>query len=146
MAGIKIDFGDCINSLMSLSFNDSLAHAILNSMRVHINSLSGTPSLRIYAAGAIPGAKVLATFTLSNDVAPAATGKALTFTTPPEVKASDSGDAAQFQIGVLSDASGQAVLRGSISDATGTGDLKLNKIAIVKDEPVSIVEMKITLP
>lgn len=139
---------------MSLLFVSPAADAILNSLRTYIDGLSGTKSLRIYA-GAVPATVdanlttdnlLLADFSISNPCAPAAAAKTLTLTNPADVTALLAGTATFFRLGVVAAGASSAVIfQGTVSDAAGTAELKLNKVAFVKDEPVTIVEIKLSL-
>ena len=138
---------------MSLLFASPAADTILNALRTYIEGQTGRKSLRIYA-GAVPASidanltsdnLLLAEFTMA-DTNPASAGKTLVLTNPADVTALLAGTATFFRLGVVvSGAPSAAILQGSVSDAAGAGELKLNKVAFVKDEPVSITRIALSI-
>jgi hypothetical protein len=138
---------------MALTFNNTMAAAMLTAFKNHIDGFAGDTALRIYAGTApataqdgLSGATLLASFTIRNPCAQTPTGKTLTLNLPADVTASAAGKATFFRIGKLSDTGGTAMLQGAVSDGAGSGELKLNKTDIVQNENVSVVEITFKLP
>lgn len=137
---------------MALSFNDTLGNSILKAIRDHIDGFAGESALRIYggtppanANAGLSSNTLLASFSVRNPCANDPTGKALTIFTPADVTATAAGTATFFRIGKISQDGGTAMIQGSVSDAAGNGELKLNRVALTSGEPVSIVEIKFSL-
>lgn len=122
------------------------SNKMLNALRDLLDSGSEPAYLIIYSGdvpagidGPAAGATALVTLPLSKPSAGDATARRLNFnaipsggTTTPNATAG--GTASFFRIGV-----GQsAILQGTVTDASGNGDMKLQSTAVTQGQPVQI--------
>jgi hypothetical protein len=132
---------------MALSYTTTLRNNRLDEIATLINAGVGAGLLKIYS-GTVPanvgtalGAQVLlATLTLTDPVAAAASSGVLTFSTITQDSSADAtGTAAFFR---LTDSDGHAVVQGTVG--TSGADLNLTSTSIVATEPVAVTSFTIT--
>ncbi len=132
---------------MALSYTTTLRNNRLDEIATLINAGTGAGLLKIYS-GSVPanvgtalGAQVLlATLTLTDPVAAAASSGVLTFSTITQDSSADAtGTAAFFRI---TDSDGNAVVQGTVG--TSGADLNLTSTSIVATEPVAVSSFTIT--
>lgn len=127
-----------------ITVTPAAAHAMLDALRVTLDSGTAPAIMRVYA-GTVPTSInttllttniLLAELALSKPSAPAAADGKLTLSAiTDDAKANATGTATFFRIGLDTTT---PLLQGSVSVASGTGDLKLDKIEITIDTPVRV--------
>lgn len=132
---------------MALSYTTTLRNNRLDEIKTLIDAGAGAGLLKIYS-GTVPadvgtalGAQVLlATLTLSDPCAAAASGGVLTFSAITQDASADATNTAAFFR--VTDSDGNAVVQGTVG--TSGADLNLTSTSIVATEPVSVTSFTIT--
>ncbi len=131
---------------MALSFSAALRTSRLTAISTEVGT-SG--KLIIYAGtapdnvgGSVTGNTVLAELTCSAQFHSTITNGVLTVASiTADTNANNSGDATFFRV---TKSDGTAVLQGTVTNQAGSGDLKLNAIAITSGSNVSVTSFTIT--
>lgn len=133
---------------MALRFSTTLRNNRLDQISTQVG---GAGKLIIYDGTApanltdsVAGTQVLATFTLGSPFAAAASGGGLTVTAPADVTATKTAAAAGASFFRVTKSDNTVIVQGTVSDVNGTGDLKLNSVAIQSGATVSITSFTIT--
>ncbi len=136
---------------MALSFGNSVANSMLDTITTRVDAGSAAGLIKIYAGTAPPNAgsalsgnTLLGTLTCSDPSAASASSKVLTFSSITQDTSADAtGDATFFRI---TDSDANVVIQGSITAVGGGGDLQLNSVSIVAAGPIQITSCAFTLP
>ncbi|QBQ72149.1 virion-associated protein [Agrobacterium phage Milano] len=135
---------------MAIIISQAIALSLVDAIHARIDAGAAAGHLRVYSGArpanpeaAVPGASVLLVdFELNDPAFLAATmvgsvASANADTVDP-VNGAANGTATWFRI---SDSNGVAIFDGSVTDQTGTGDLKLATTTIVAGVPVTVVSL-----
>lgn len=137
---------------MALRFSTTLRNNRLDQITTQVSTQAGSAGKLIIYDGTAPanltdsvaGTQVLATFTMSHPFAVPASGGGLTVTAPADVTAIKTAAGAGASFFRITKSDNTVVIQGTVTDVNGSGDLKLNSVAIQSGATVSITSFTIT--
>jgi len=123
---------------MAVTYTTAVKNARLDAVTAQIDAGSGSGYIEI---GTTSMGTVLATITLSDPAAPAASGGVLTFTMPKsDTDADNTGTAAEA---VIKDSDGTTVISG-LTVSTSGADINLDSVSITAGQTVTLSSATIT--
>lgn len=123
---------------MALSFTTATKNACLDAFTTRFNAGTTNPTgaLRIYTAGGPESGTLLGTALFANPAFPLAAAGA---TTTSNITRDDGADATGVAAVVIyCDRDRTEVARGTVTDTTGNGDLKMISTSVTQGEPFEV--------